>query len=96
MDQTVTDALLKTSTQTIERDGILATRLCSHTKDADIINETKLKELSGERRMFEAQDSVPGVSKQFEQQTSLPTKLELKIGAQVNDSSSSLLIKYLK
>lgn len=83
MDESVTETLLKTATQNIEKDGILATRLCSHTKDADIINETKLKELSGESRNFEAQDSVPGSSKQFEQQTSVPTKLELKVGAQV-------------
>lgn len=79
----MTDVLLKTSTQTIEKDGILATRLCSHTKDADIINETKLKELSGESRFFEAQDSIIGSSIQFEQQTSVATKLELKVGAQV-------------
>lgn len=84
MDQTVTDGLLKTSTQKIEKDGILATRLCSHTKDADVINETKLKELKGESVLFEAQDSVPGTARQFEQQTSLPTKLELKVGAQVS------------
>lgn len=84
MDQTVTEALLKTASQTIERDGILATRLCSHTKDADVINDTKLKELSGASQVFEAQDSLPGSSKQFEQQTSVPTKLELKIGSQVS------------
>lgn len=74
---------MKTSTQTIEKDGILATRLCSHTKDADVINETKLKELPGESRFFQAQDSQLGSSMQFEQQTSVPSKLELKIGAQV-------------
>lgn len=85
VDKTVIDALLKTATQKIEKDGILATRLCSHTKDADVINETKLKELPGKSRVFEAQDSVPGVSKQFEQQTAVPTKLELKVGAQVTE-----------
>lgn len=75
---------MKTAKQIIEKDGIMATRLCSHTKDADIINETKLKELSSQSKIFEAQDSSLGISKQLEQQTSLPTKLELKIGAQVS------------
>lgn len=74
---------MKTATQQIEKDGILATRLCSHTKDADVINETKLKDLPGAGVIFEAQDSIPGSSKQFEQQTSVPTTLELKVGAQV-------------
>lgn len=83
MDKEVTDTLAATAKQIIEQDGILATRLCSHTKDADIINETKLKALSGESQIFEAQDSVPGTTKQLDQQTPVPRILELKVGAQV-------------
>lgn len=74
---------MATASQKIERDGILATRLCSHTKDADIINESKLQALTGECQVYEAQDSVAGSSKQMEQQTSMPTRLELRVGAQV-------------
>lgn len=83
MDKEVTDTLVATAKQKIEQGDILATRLCSHTKDADIINETKLKALPGQPQIFEAQDSVPGTTKQLDQQTPVPSRLELKVGAQV-------------
>ncbi|XP_060522866.1 ATP-dependent DNA helicase PIF1 [Cylas formicarius] len=83
VDQDVTDTLLSTAKQKIEKDGILATRLCTHTKDADIINESKLKALDAQAKTYEAQDSVPGTTKQLDQQTSVPSRLELKVGAQV-------------
>nr|CAH7752689.1 unnamed protein product [Callosobruchus chinensis] len=83
VDQEVNDALTTTSKQAIERDGILATRLCSHTKDADIINESKLKALPGDSILFEAQDSVPGTTSMLDQQTPVSSKLVLKVGAQV-------------
>lgn len=83
VDEDVINILSATSKQKIEGDGILATRLCSHTADADIINESKLKALEGTSKMFEAQDSIPGTTKQLNQQTPVPDKLELKIGAQV-------------
>lgn len=41
--------LTATSKQKIETDGILATRLCSHTQDANIINESKLNALQSEQ-----------------------------------------------
>ncbi|KAJ8956730.1 hypothetical protein NQ318_014086 [Aromia moschata] len=83
VDKEVTNALTATSKQKIERGDILATRLCSHTKDADITNEMKLKALPGESQVFEAQDSVPGTTAQLNQQTTFPSRLELKVGAQV-------------
>ncbi|KAF7286831.1 hypothetical protein GWI33_003888 [Rhynchophorus ferrugineus] len=83
VDEDVINILSATSKQKIEGDGILATRLCSHTADADIINESKLKALEGISKTFEAQDSIPGTTKQLNQQTPVPDKLELKIGAQV-------------
>nr|CAI5850636.1 unnamed protein product [Callosobruchus analis] len=82
VDQEVNDALSATSKQAIERDGILATRLCSHTKDADIINESKLKALPGDSILFQAQDSVPGTTSMLDQQTPVSSKLVLKVGAQ--------------
>lgn len=83
VDDDVIDILTNTSNQKIEKDGILATRLCTHTADADIINESKLKDLDGDSKLFEAQDPAPGSTKQLNQQTPVPGKLELKIGAQV-------------
>lgn len=75
--------LAATASQCIEKDGILATRLCSHTQDADLINEGKLKDLPGDIRIFEALDSNPASSKMLDNQTTVPRRLELKIGAQV-------------
>lgn len=83
VNEDITNRLLATSKQKIESNGILATQLCSHTNDANIINETKLKKLDGESKVFEAQDSDGTASKQLDNQVPAPGKLELKIGAQV-------------
>lgn len=75
--------LLATSKQKIEANGILATQLCSHTKDSNLINESKLANLTTEERVFDAQDSDSSYTKQLDTQVMAPTKLTLKIGAQV-------------
>lgn len=79
----IVSKLMLTSKQKIEQNGILATRLCSHMQDANIINESKLNGLPGDTKVFEAQDSDKYLSKQLDQQTPVPGKLILKIGAQV-------------
>lgn len=79
----ITDRLMATSKQKIEQNGILATRLCSHTDDADFINNTKLNELKTEQMVFEAQDSDKTASKQLDQQTPVNSRITLKIGTQV-------------
>lgn len=43
----VTARLLKSAGNPIERDGILATRLCTHKDDVELTNENKLKQLPG-------------------------------------------------
>lgn len=75
--------MLATSKQKIESNGILATQLCSHTSDANLINESRLAKLTGESKLFDAQDSDPTSAKQLDAQVPAPGKLELKIGAQV-------------
>lgn len=75
--------LIATSKQKIETDGILATRLCSHTQDANIINESKLNALQNEQVVFIAEDSSTAHTKDLDAQTPVPGKLILKIGAQV-------------
>lgn len=71
-------------------------RLCSHTQDAFIINESKLKNLPGEQKIFQAEDSEGSSSKDLDQQTPVPGRLILKVGAQVmllkNISVSSGLV----
>lgn len=43
----VTRLLTQTSANRSERDGILATRLCTHKDDVEITNERRLQQLSG-------------------------------------------------
>lgn len=75
--------LMSTSNQKIESNGILATQLCSHTNDSNLINQSKLNNLTGEERTFDAQDSDAAYTKQLDSQVLAPARLTLKIGAQV-------------
>lgn len=75
--------LLSTSDQRVEYEGIVATQLCSHTKDADLINQSKLARIEVEEKEFIATDSDPYSAKQLDSQVPAPGKLILKIGAQV-------------
>lgn len=81
--QEMTDRLLLTAGQRIESNGILATQLCSHTKDADFINQSKLASLSSAEKLFEATDSDVYLTKTLDSQLPVPHKLILKVGAQV-------------
>lgn len=75
--------LLSTSGQRVESDGIVATQLCSHTKDADQINESKLNKLDTGEKIFNALDSSQYSVTQLDAQVPAPAKLILKLGAQV-------------
>lgn len=79
----MTDRLLLTAGQRIESNGILATQLCSHTKDADYINQSKLASLSSAEKLFESTDSDVYLTKTLDTQLPVPHKLILKVGAQV-------------
>lgn len=79
----ITETLQATAMQRIEKDGILATRLCSHVREADDINETQLDKLPGHAKVFVAQDSEESMTSALDQQTPVPHKLTLKVGAQV-------------
>lgn len=81
--QEMTDRLLLTAGQKIESNGILATQLCSHTKDADYINQSKLASLSSAEKLFESTDSDVYLTKTLDSQLPVPHKLTLKVGAQV-------------
>lgn len=43
----VTAKLLQSAYHQIERDGILATRLCTHKDDVELTNDNKLQQLPG-------------------------------------------------
>ncbi|XP_027538820.1 ATP-dependent DNA helicase PIF1 isoform X2 [Neopelma chrysocephalum] len=79
----VTRQLMQTATNRSERDGILATRLCTHKDDVEITNERRLQQLSGELHVFEALDSDPMLVKLIDAQCPVGGRVELKLGAQV-------------
>ncbi|XP_017097876.2 ATP-dependent DNA helicase PIF1 [Drosophila bipectinata] len=83
VNESITTRLAATSKQKIEGNGILATQLCSHTNDANSINESKLENLGGDKVLFKADDSDPSMSKQLDQQIQAPSQLFLKVNAQV-------------
>lgn len=79
----IENTLKETAKQHIESNGVLATRLCSHVKEADEINEFQLNELKGETKIYTALDSDNSMTNMLDQQLPVPGKLVLKIGAQV-------------
>ncbi|XP_049664167.1 ATP-dependent DNA helicase PIF1 [Accipiter gentilis] len=79
----VTRLLMQTAANRSERDGILATRLCTHKDDVEITNERCLQQLSGEVHTFEALDSDPMLVKLIDSQCPVGGRVELKLGAQV-------------
>ncbi|NXG40788.1 PIF1 helicase, partial [Psilopogon haemacephalus] len=79
----VTRLLMQTAANRTERDGILATRLCTHKDDVEITNERRLQQLSGELHSFEALDSDPMLVKLIDAQCPVGGRVELKLGAQV-------------
>lgn len=79
----MTARLVSTAGQRIESNGILATQLCSHTKDSDFINQSKLANLTSPEKVFEATDSDIYLTKTLDSQLPVPHRLVLKIGAQV-------------
>jgi len=83
----ITDDIVKTLKETakqkIESNGVLATRLCSHVKEADEINEFQLNELKGETKTYTASDSDSTMTHMLDQQLPVSGKLVLKVGAQV-------------
>ncbi|KAH8350602.1 hypothetical protein KR067_011316 [Drosophila pandora] len=83
VNESITTRLAATSKQKIEGNGILATQLCSHTNDANSINESKLENLEGDKVLFKADDSDASMSKQLDQQIQAPSQLFLKVNAQV-------------
>ncbi|XP_046397469.1 ATP-dependent DNA helicase PIF1 [Ischnura elegans] len=79
----ISEKLTSTISNQVEEGGILATRLCSHTKDADQINQSRLMELPGEGRTFSALDSDPQLASFLDRATPVVGELVLKVGAQV-------------
>ncbi|XP_072818336.1 ATP-dependent DNA helicase PIF1 isoform X3 [Vicugna pacos] len=79
----VTRQLRATAAHKVGRDGIVATRLCTHQDDVALTNEKRLQELPGEIHSFEAMDSDPEQARTLDAQCPVSQLLQLKLGAQV-------------
>lgn len=67
----------------IQKNGILATRLCTHKEDVNKINQYHLRKLQGEEKTFVAVDGEEAYKDQLEVLSPVPKKVVLKVGAQV-------------
>ncbi|XP_051944649.1 ATP-dependent DNA helicase PIF1 isoform X1 [Hippocampus zosterae] len=79
----VTNKLIESAYRQINRDGIVATRLCTHKDDVELTNDNKLQQLPGTTRAFEAVDSDPALVKTIDAHSPVSRLLHLKVGAQV-------------
>ncbi|XP_004466702.1 ATP-dependent DNA helicase PIF1 [Dasypus novemcinctus] len=79
----VTRQLRATAAHKVGRDGIVATRLCTHQDDVALTNQRRLQELPGEMHSFEAMDSDPDQAQTLDAQCPASRLLQLKLGAQV-------------
>uniref|UniRef100_A0A8D0TCW4 ATP-dependent DNA helicase PIF1 n=2 Tax=Sus scrofa TaxID=9823 RepID=A0A8D0TCW4_PIG len=79
----VTRQLRATAAHKVGRDGIVATRLCTHQDDVALTNEKRLQELPGELHSFKAMDSDPEQARTLDAQCPVGQHLHLKLGAQV-------------
>lgn len=79
----VTAKLKRSSCHQVERDGILATRLCTHKDDVELTNDNKLQQLPGSVRVFDAVDSDPALVRTIDAHSPVGRLIQLKVGAQV-------------
>ena len=78
------EKLKKTKENTIDSDGVLATRLCTHKENVEQINNVQLQSLQGNSMFFQAIDSDHNYTKTLDSCCPVKAKLELKVGAQVS------------
>uniref|UniRef100_T1J1X4 ATP-dependent DNA helicase n=1 Tax=Strigamia maritima TaxID=126957 RepID=T1J1X4_STRMM len=79
----VADVLRGTAGQVIESDGIVASRLCTHKKDVQRINEEQLYSLPGASKYFTAIDNNIYYTDYIDQHCPVNRKIQLKIGCQI-------------
>ena len=77
---------MATKNQQIEKDGIQATKLCTHKENVNQINSLQLEQLQGKARTFYASDSDASLCQTLNKQLPVDEKIDLKVGAQVRES----------
>jgi len=78
-----TAVLKSTRKHVVEKNGITATKLCTHTDDVNMINKRELEKLTEEEKTFVAFDSDPSLKTFLNSATSVEHTLRLREGAQV-------------
>jgi len=78
-----TAVLKNTRKNVVEKNGIVATKLCTHTDDVKMINKRCLEILKGEEKIFTAIDSESSLRTFLDNATSVDHTLRLREGAQV-------------
>lgn len=91
--QAVSDLLVSTQSQDIEREGLRATKLCTHKEDVEAINSRELQALGGTEQRFVAQDSNPQMTRTLDTMCPVGQVITLKVGAQVIILIKCLLIR---
>ncbi|OWF54393.1 ATP-dependent DNA helicase PIF1-like [Mizuhopecten yessoensis] len=79
----VETTLRATAKHNIQKDGILATRLCTHKEDVDQINKYQMEKLNATSKVFLSTDNDTSYAKQIDSLCPVPHKLELRVGTQV-------------
>ena len=77
------EVLKATRDNKVAQNGIVPTKLCTHTDDVNIINTRELEKCSGETKRFVASDSDSKLQKFLDNQTPVDPVITLKVGAQV-------------
>ncbi|XP_076346374.1 pif1 DNA helicase isoform X2 [Tachypleus tridentatus] len=80
---TIANILASSSDHQIEKNGIKATRLCTHKEDVDYINRSQLQELPGKPKVFKAADSDPSLSQLMDKHCPVSISIELKQDTQI-------------
>ena len=88
----VAEILRSTATNQIEKGGIRATQLYTHTEDVESTNLRALRSLGGEGRKFTAVDSDPQMSKTVDHLCPVGSCIELKVGAQVREKITLIVM----
>ena len=77
------ETLEATRANEVDSSGIVATKLCTHTDNANEINRSELARLPGQAKTFAAVDSDPALASYLDGHTPAEAKIALKVGAQV-------------
>ncbi|KAJ8306329.1 hypothetical protein KUTeg_016874 [Tegillarca granosa] len=77
------ETLRETARNHLNKNGIIATRLCTHKEDVDKINQYHLEKLQSVSKTFTSTDTDPVYRHQLNALCPVPDKLQIRIGAQV-------------